>query len=48
MSEKDLFLGNIETFEYSPFSDYLANKEKASCLIDENFAVKWVDFMEGN
>ena len=46
MSEKDLFLGNIETFEYSPFSGYLANKEQASCLINEDFAVKWVDFMK--
>ena len=44
-SEENLFLGNIETFEYSVFSDYQNDKEKASCLIDKNFAVKWADFM---
>ena len=45
-SEENLFLGNMNTFEYSLFSDYLFDKEKASCLIDENFAVKWASFMK--
>ncbi len=45
-SEENLFLGNINTYEYSLFSDYQNDKEKASCLIDENFAVKWADFMK--
>ncbi len=48
LTEKNSYLGNMQTLEYSPFSDYLYNKEIASCLIDENFSIKWVDFMKGD
>lgn len=42
---KDIYLANNKTTEVLPFSEYIEDKEKASCLVDERFKNKWLDFV---
>lgn len=44
LDESNYLLGNNATFQYSEYNIYTQNIEKASCLLDEEFAVTWQNF----
>lgn len=46
IDETTLFLGNISTLQSYEYSNYPDKKEEASCLIDEEFKVSWINFVK--
>ena len=46
IEEKSGYLGNNETLEYYPFETYPYDKNNASWLIDEEFAIAWKNYQE--
>ena len=46
IDKTSLFLGNIHTLQTYSYLNYPDNKEEASCLIDQDFNVSWMNFVK--
>ena len=48
MNEKETILGDITTYNYFHYNDFIGDKSKAACLINDEFAQVWKVFVSGS